>query len=140
VTGAPGFIGSHLWARLVAEGHDVVEFEDLSYGELENPADVPEVRFVEDDLRNEGAVRKAVSGCEVILLHDPHVVAARPELGGQLQNVAGHSPHVQAGDDLDYPHRAGFSAFSPDPLNGIREEITVLIGPPRPLRLPSSSA
>lgn len=67
VTGAAGFIGSHLCERLVAEGHDVVGFDDLSDGSLDNLAAVPEVRFVQSDLRDEEAVRKAAAGCDTIL-------------------------------------------------------------------------
>jgi UDP-glucose 4-epimerase len=69
VTGAAGFIGSHLCRRLVADGHEVVGFDDLSDGTLENLRDVSEVRFVEADLRDEEAVRKAAAGCDVILHH-----------------------------------------------------------------------
>ena len=69
VTGAAGFIGSHLCRRLVAEGHEVVGFDDLSDGTMKNLADVPEVRFVLADLRDEEAVRKAAAGCDVILHH-----------------------------------------------------------------------
>ncbi|HKZ76396.1 MAG TPA: SDR family NAD(P)-dependent oxidoreductase, partial [Actinomycetota bacterium] len=61
VTGAAGFIGSHLCRRLVAEGHQVVGFDDLSDGSLENLAGVPEVRFVEGDLRDEASVRTAAT-------------------------------------------------------------------------------
>jgi len=66
VTGAAGFIGSHLCRRLVADGHDVVALDDLSDGSLENLAGVPEVRFVRADLRNEGAVGAAAEGCAVV--------------------------------------------------------------------------
>jgi len=66
VTGAAGFIGSHLSRRLVQDGHEVVGFDDLSDGRLDNLSDVPEVRFVEADLRDEDAVRKAAQGCSVI--------------------------------------------------------------------------
>ncbi len=69
VTGAAGFIGSHLCRRLVAEGHEVVGFDDLSDGSLENLAGAPEVRFVEGDLRDEASVRAAGTGCHVVLHH-----------------------------------------------------------------------
>ena len=61
VTGGAGFIGSHLCRRLVAEGHEVVAVDDLSDGKLENFADVPTIRFVEADLRDEKAIAAAAS-------------------------------------------------------------------------------
>ncbi len=42
-------------------------FDDLSDGKLENLADVPEVRFVEGDLRDEEAVRRVAAARDVIL-------------------------------------------------------------------------
>lgn len=66
VTGAAGFIGSHLCRRLVAEGAQVVGFDDLSDGTLDNLADVPEVGFVEGDVCDEDAVADAARGCDVI--------------------------------------------------------------------------
>jgi nucleoside-diphosphate-sugar epimerase len=66
VTGGAGFIGSHLCRRLVAEEHEVVALDDLSDGKLENLADVPTIRFVEADLRDEKAVAAAASGCAVV--------------------------------------------------------------------------
>src|SRR3954471_4655854 len=66
VTGAAGFIGSRLCHHLVAEGHDVVGFDDLSEGRLDNLSDSPEVAFVEADLREEEAVARAATGCDVI--------------------------------------------------------------------------
>jgi nucleoside-diphosphate-sugar epimerase len=70
VTGAAGFIGSHLCRRLVAEGDEVVGLDDLSEGDAAaNLGDVPEVRLEVADLRDPEAVGKAAAGCDAILHH-----------------------------------------------------------------------
>ncbi len=56
VTGGAGFIGSHLVERLVADGHAVTIFDDLSTGSRENLADAvaaapDRVRLVVGDVR-----------------------------------------------------------------------------------------
>ena len=66
VTGAAGFIGSHLAHRLVADGVEVVGLDDLSDGSLDSLRDSPEVRFVEADLCDEAAVGEAARGCTAI--------------------------------------------------------------------------
>jgi nucleoside-diphosphate-sugar epimerase len=77
VTGAAGFIGSHLCRRLVTEGHEVIGLDDLSIGRLENLADVPGLRFREADLLDEHAVRSAASGCDAILHHAARKAVSR---------------------------------------------------------------
>lgn len=66
VTGAAGFVGSHLVARLVADGHDVVAFDDLSDSSPENLERVSGARFIHADLRDADAVRSATSRCQVV--------------------------------------------------------------------------
>ncbi len=66
VTGAAGFIGSHLAHRLVADGVEVVGLDDLSDGSLDNLRRSPEVRFVQADLCDEAAVAEAARGCTAI--------------------------------------------------------------------------
>jgi UDP-glucose 4-epimerase len=66
VTGAAGFIGSHLCRRLVADGIDVVGLDDLSESTGENLRDVPDVRLVEADVRDRDAVADAARGCSAI--------------------------------------------------------------------------
>jgi nucleoside-diphosphate-sugar epimerase len=66
VTGAAGFIGSHLCRRLVADGHEVLGLDDLSEGTLDNLADVPDAAFLEADLRDEQSVIRAADGVDVI--------------------------------------------------------------------------
>ena len=53
VTGAAGFLGSHLADRLIAEGHDVVGLDNLITGDLRNIAHLagsPKFRFVKHDV------------------------------------------------------------------------------------------
>jgi nucleoside-diphosphate-sugar epimerase len=66
VTGAAGFIGSHLCRRLVADGAEVVGLDDLSESSGENLRGVPEVRLVEADLLDQAAVADAARGCRAI--------------------------------------------------------------------------
>ena len=66
VTGAAGFIGSNLCRRLVADGADVVGFDDLSDARPDALRDLPEVRLIEGDLRDEAAVASAARGCSAI--------------------------------------------------------------------------
>jgi UDP-glucuronate decarboxylase len=48
VTGGAGFIGSHLCRRLLKDGHEVICFDDLSTGNLNNLKDVADqIAFVE---------------------------------------------------------------------------------------------
>lgn len=67
VTGAAGFIGSHLVQRLVRDGHDVVGFDNFSTGYQRNLDRIDgDFAFVEGDLRNEDDVRRAVRGVELV--------------------------------------------------------------------------
>lgn len=71
VTGAGGFIGSHLVDRLASEGAEVRAF--LHYnsrgdvGALAWDSDLSAVDLRFGDLRDEGALVSAAAGCEVIL-------------------------------------------------------------------------
>jgi UDP-glucose 4-epimerase len=66
VTGAAGFIGSHLCRRLVADGASVVGLDDLSEGSVENLRDVPEVAIVQGDLRDADLLRDTARGCAAV--------------------------------------------------------------------------
>ena len=68
VTGGAGFIGSHMVERLLADGHQVRVFDDLSLGKLENLAAVRDrVEFIKGDLRDRAAVTNACKGIERII-------------------------------------------------------------------------
>src|SRR5260221_657807 len=66
VTGGAGFIGSNLVKLLTEERHDLVVLDNCSSGYRENLAPFPRARIVEGDVRDEGALRDAAAGCEVI--------------------------------------------------------------------------
>lgn len=74
VTGAAGFIGSHLVERLVALGQEVVALDDLSSGTRANLAAAGRaargggrVEFLPGDVRDGALVARAAQGCEVLL-------------------------------------------------------------------------
>ena len=65
ITGVAGFIGSHLADALIACGHSVRGFDNLSTGKLANvPADVD---FIEADLADAAAVASACRSVDAIL-------------------------------------------------------------------------
>jgi UDP-glucose 4-epimerase len=93
VTGAAGFIGSHLCDRLIAEGCEVVGIDDMSYGSLGNLASCindPKFTFEVLDCRRRREVKRAFAGCDAIA----HLAAKKiPRYEGALStlevNVAG---------------------------------------------------
>src|SRR5262245_30732915 len=69
LTGAAGFIGSTLADRLLADGHDVVGFDDFSTGQAEFLADAcrhPRFRLVHGDVLDPAALRPAMDGCDAV--------------------------------------------------------------------------
>jgi UDP-glucose 4-epimerase len=67
VTGAAGFIGSHLTAALLSTGHEVVGLDDLSTGRPENLAAVvshPGFRLVEGSILDQALVDELTTGAD----------------------------------------------------------------------------
>jgi nucleoside-diphosphate-sugar epimerase len=104
ITGAAGFIGSHLSDRLVADGCEVVGVDDLSRGSLSNlnVIDHPRFTFEVLDCTRRRELRAAFQGCDAIV----HLAAQKiPRFGGALMtleaNVAGANAACGAALALD---------------------------------------
>ena len=79
VTGGAGFIGSNIAERLVADGHDVLVFDDLATG---NRANVPKgARFQQGSILDPEALDKAFKGAEAVF----HM-AALPRVSRSIEN------------------------------------------------------
>jgi UDP-glucose 4-epimerase len=67
VTGGAGFIGSHLAARLLADGHKIRVLDNFATGRRSNiDAIGGEIELVEGDVQSYERVHNAVRGCEVV--------------------------------------------------------------------------
>lgn len=69
VTGAAGFIGSNLVDRLLADGVEVVGFDNLSTGSprfLESARSCPRFRLIEGDLLDTAAIGAAAAGVDTV--------------------------------------------------------------------------
>jgi len=99
VTGGAGLIGSHLVDELLAHGYDVCVLDNLdrSVHPQGRPAWVPrEIRFVEGDVRDPGAVERALEGCEGVF-HLAVCGGFQPEFGSMADvNCTGTTRLLEA--------------------------------------------
>jgi nucleoside-diphosphate-sugar epimerase len=66
VTGAAGFLGSHIIAALLARGDEAVVFDHRLRGKCLSNEILEQVRSIEDDVFNLVAVCQAAEGCQAI--------------------------------------------------------------------------
>jgi UDP-glucose 4-epimerase len=65
ITGVAGFIGSHVAARFLREGYDIVGVDDLSSGHIEN---IPKgLEFIKGNLALTSTIKKLPKDCSKIL-------------------------------------------------------------------------
>src|SRR5690348_5604040 len=75
VTGGAGFVGSHLVDALLADGHKVRVFDNLTpqvHGDAIPDYLSPEAELLRGDMQDAAAVRRALEGVEVVF----HMAAA----------------------------------------------------------------
>ena len=109
VTGGAGFIGSNLVDRLLAEGHEVVAYDNLSTGQaafLESAAGSAAFRLVEADVLDATSLTTAMQGCTFVF----HL-AANADIRGGLE-----SPRK----DLEQNTLATFNVLEAMRANGIQ--------------------
>jgi UDP-glucose 4-epimerase len=135
ITGAAGFVGSHLSDRLLAEGCEVVGLDDFSRGSADNIAQAlasPRFTMVEADCTDLEAVRAAFEGCDGIV----HLAAEKiPRYEGALHtlegNVAGAKVACTVAAEMDA--RIIFTSTSDVYGNGTppyAEDDVLVLGPP----------
>jgi UDP-glucose 4-epimerase len=135
VTGAAGYIGSHLSDRLLAEGISVVGVDDLSRGTIMNISSALQhenFTFEKMDCTRRRDLRAAFDGCDTIV----HLAAQKiPRYGGALMtleaNVAGVNAAAHAALSLD----ADLIVASTSDVYGnatppFAEDDNVVLGPP----------
>ncbi len=67
VTGGAGYIGSHIVQLLCDQGHEVVVFDNLSLGRLENVD--PRAQFVQGDILNDPDLQEVLSHSIDVIFH-----------------------------------------------------------------------
>jgi len=66
ITGGAGFIGSHLTAQLLEQGHEIIVLDILLRGNKIESDVFAKIHFVEGDVKNEELVNELSKGCDQI--------------------------------------------------------------------------
>ena len=70
ITGATGFIGSHLAEACIKKGYQIIAFDrynlNNSWGLLENSIYKDDIEFILGDIRDYDSVNKALDGCGAV--------------------------------------------------------------------------
>jgi UDP-glucose 4-epimerase len=133
VTGAAGFIGSHVCERLRASGHVVVGIDDLSTGSAANLEGL-DVRFVMGSILDPGALADAIAGVDAVV----HLAAVPSVPRSIVDPIASHEANatgtlrvLQAARNLDDPLvivASSSSVYGANPTLPKREDLV-----PQPL-------
>ena len=70
VTGGAGFIGSHVVCSLVEQGAEVIVYDNLSSGLMENLESVMDkIKFIGGDILDYQKLEECMRGCDVVSHH-----------------------------------------------------------------------
>ena len=131
VTGAAGFIGSHIAETLVKQGERVKVLDNFVTGKRENLAPfLDHIELVEGDLRNPADVSKAVEGVEIVF-HEgalPSVPkSVEDPVGSNESNITGTLNLLMAARDAGVRrvvYAASSSAYGDSPTLPKEETMT----------------
>jgi nucleoside-diphosphate-sugar epimerase len=135
VTGAAGFIGSHVCEQLLELGYEVIGVDDLSYGSIANLAsfmDHPNFRFEVLDCTKQRELRLVFAGCDGIA----HLAAKKiPRFGGTLSTLEVNVQGMDAACAVALSLDADLVITSTSDVYGnatppFREDSELVIGPP----------
>lgn len=135
VTGAAGFIGSHVCEQLLERGYEVIGVDDLSYGSVSNLAsfmDHPHFRFEVLDCTKQRELRLVFAGCDAIA----HLAAKKiPRFGGTLKTLEVNVQGMDAACAVALSLDADLVITSTSDVYGnatppFREDSELVIGPP----------
>lgn len=135
ITGAAGFIGSHLCERLLREGVEVIGVDDLSRGSLENLGpclDQQAFRLEIMDCTQRRPLRAAFEGCDAIV----HLAAQKiPRYGGALLTLEANVAGMHAAASAALALGADLVTASTSDVYGnaelpFREDGDLVLGPP----------
>ena len=135
ITGAAGFIGSHLCDRLLDDGYAVVGVDDLSRGtlaNLERSLDNAKFRFERLDCTRRRDLRAAFRECDAIV----HLAAQKiPRYGGTLKTLQANVAGLTAAAGVALALDADLVIASTSDVYGnaeppFREDGQLVLGPP----------
>ena len=115
VTGAAGFIGSHLTTALLSAGHEVVGLDDLSTGRPENLAAVashPGFRLVEGSILDQDLVDELTTGADRVF----HFAAAVGSFVIRDRTLESLRTNIRGTENVvEAAHRNNAGSWSPPP-------------------------
>jgi nucleoside-diphosphate-sugar epimerase len=138
ITGGAGFIGSHLTEHLLARGDEVVAFDNLSTGTLDNLAGVrdnPGFRFVRGSVTDPAAVEASMAGIDAIF-HLAAAVGVFTILGKTMESLRTNLHGTEAMLDAALKHSVPILVASTSEIygkntaNGLTEDADRIIGSP----------